>query len=265
MKRCFAALVFLLLAPSLPAQEAPRGPWKATGHKGAVSAGGREAVEAGIALLKAGGNAADAAVATILALSVTDSGAFCFGGEVPVLVYNARRRSVEVLAGQGAAPRLATRDYFAYKGGIPARGIEPAAVPATLDVCLTALERHGTKTFADVVAPTLRLLDQKKKDWHADLARTLRRLVEAEKASSSDRSTPGAATTAACSATPTWPPTSPASRTPRRSSTAATPSASAAPGRRAPACSSRSACWKASTLGRWATTNPMPSTSPSRR
>ena len=40
---------------------------------GAVAAGGRVSVEAGLAVLKAGGNAADAAVATILALSVTDA------------------------------------------------------------------------------------------------------------------------------------------------------------------------------------------------
>jgi len=41
---------------------------------------------AAIDMLRAGGNAMDAAVATILALSVTDSVAFCFGGEVPILV-----------------------------------------------------------------------------------------------------------------------------------------------------------------------------------
>src|SRR5262249_14670938 len=62
--------------------------WKASGKRGAVCAGGQAAVDAGITLLKAGGNAADAAVATILALSVTDNTAFCFGGEVPILIYN---------------------------------------------------------------------------------------------------------------------------------------------------------------------------------
>src|SRR5436305_1890336 len=85
------------------------------------------------------GSVADAAVATILALSVTDARSFCFGGEVPIMVFDARRQVIEVLSGQGAAPRLATRDYFAKRGGIPARGVEPAAVPAALDACLTAL------------------------------------------------------------------------------------------------------------------------------
>ena len=167
--------------------ERDAGGWKASGTQGAVVAGGSAAVEAGVEVLKAGGNAADAAVATILALSVTDATSFCFGGEVPIMVYDARRGVVEVLAGQGTAPRLATLDAFRERGGIPAKGIEAAAVPAALDACLTALGRFGTRTFAEAVAPTLRLLDAHEKDWHADLAATLRSLVAAEAASPGDR------------------------------------------------------------------------------
>jgi gamma-glutamyltranspeptidase/glutathione hydrolase len=152
-----------------------------------VVAGGQGAVEAGTEILQKGGNAADAAAATILALSVTDSGSFCFGGEVPILIYDAQRRIVAVLSGQGAAPQLATRDYFAKKGGIPGRGVEAAAVPAAPDACLTLLDRFGTMTFADVARPTLRLLDRREKEWHADLAKTLRQLIEAEKGSPTDR------------------------------------------------------------------------------
>ena len=197
-----AAITGLLLAIAAvhaPAQEpvaagiaesdrAPDGgTWRAEGTHGAVAAGGRESVEAGLELLKDGGNAADAAVATILALSVTDARSFCFGGEVPLLVYDADRRVVEVVCGQGTAPRLATRAYFAGRGGIPASGPEAAAVPAALDACLTALDRYGTRTFAEVAAPALRILDRRERDWHADLAVTLRRLVAAEHGSPADR------------------------------------------------------------------------------
>ncbi|HXG12358.1 MAG TPA: gamma-glutamyltransferase [Gemmataceae bacterium] len=161
--------------------------WQASGNRGAVVAGGQEAVEAGLAALRSGGNAADAAATTLLALTVTDAHQFCFGGEVPILVYDARRGVVEVLAGQGTAPRLATADYFRQKGGIPGRGIEAATVPATLDACLTLLDRYGTRTFAEAAAPTLAILERKEYPWHADLARTLRRLIEAEKESGSDR------------------------------------------------------------------------------
>ena len=191
-----AALGFGLSGPVSTAQPGadsqPQQPqatnWKASGKRGAVAAGGQGAVDAGMSILKDGGNAIDAGVATILALSVTDSGSFCFGGEVPIVVYDAKRDVVEVLCGQGTAPRLATQEFFGKReGGIPANGILPAAVPGQLDACLTALERYGTKTFAEVVAPTLKLLDNGRQKWHPDLARTIRRLIEAEKASPKDR------------------------------------------------------------------------------
>ena len=87
-----------------------------------------------------------------------------------------------MIAGQGAAPRLATLDHFKGPGGIPARGIEAAAVPAALDACLTLLDRFGTMTFTQVIAPTQALLRQPARPaaWHADLARTLETLVDAE-------------------------------------------------------------------------------------
>ncbi|MBI2823154.1 MAG: gamma-glutamyltransferase [Planctomycetia bacterium] len=172
---------FLAAAEPLPGSEA-------AGTQGAVAAGGAEAVAAGIEILKAGGNAADAAAATILALSVTDSTGFCFGGEVPIIVYDARRKVVEVLAGQGAAPRLATREYFEKKGGIPAKGIEAAAVPAAFDACITLLDRYGTLRLADVAQPALRLLDRAKAQWHPLLAASLRRLIDAESRGGGDRS-----------------------------------------------------------------------------
>jgi len=161
--------------------------WQASGTQGAVSAGGAEAVAAGIEILQQGGNAADGAVATILALSVEESNQFCFGGEVPILVYDAKREVVEVVAGMGTAPALATREYFAGQGGIPANGVLPAAVPAALDACVTTLDRYGTLRFAEVAAPTLRILDRNAEVWHPLLARTLRRLIDAE-AKSADRS-----------------------------------------------------------------------------
>jgi gamma-glutamyltranspeptidase/glutathione hydrolase len=119
-----------------------------------------------------------------LVLSVSDSGNFCFGGEVPIMVYDARRKVVEVLSGQGAAPRLATLDYFQrHKGGhIPAGG-DPttAAIPAALDACLTALDRYGTLSFAEVAQPMQRLLRQSNTGWKADLSKTIGQLIEAEK------------------------------------------------------------------------------------
>src|SRR5437868_1623740 len=88
------ALHHALSAAEPPTKPDPE-PWHVTGTHGAVAAGGKGAVEAGMTVLRGGSNAADAAAGTILALSATDSKAFCFGGEVPILVYDARRKVVE--------------------------------------------------------------------------------------------------------------------------------------------------------------------------
>ncbi len=156
------------------------GKWHDSGRHGAVVAGGAEAVDVGLAMLRNGGNATDSAVATILALSVTDSGNFCFGGELAIIVYDARHQRIETISGQGAAPKLATRELFT-TGGIPRSGVRAATVPAVLDACTTMLARYGTKTFSEVAQPTIDLLAGRQEKWHADLKRTLERLVEAEK------------------------------------------------------------------------------------
>ncbi|MFC1719243.1 gamma-glutamyltransferase, partial [Candidatus Poribacteria bacterium] len=69
--------------------------WKAVSKTGVVAAGGAKAVAAGIEILSQGGNAADAAAATILALNVTDHGACSIGGEVPVLFFDAQKQQVK--------------------------------------------------------------------------------------------------------------------------------------------------------------------------
>jgi gamma-glutamyltranspeptidase/glutathione hydrolase len=86
---------------------------------------------------------------------VTDSSLFCFGGEVPFLIYDAKRKVTEVVCGQGVAPRLATLAHFAQRGGIPTLGVEAATVPAALDACVTVLDRYGTKRFAECAESTL--------------------------------------------------------------------------------------------------------------
>ena len=184
------ALLLALSTPALPAGEPGSDFWKAAGNEGAVVAGGGEAADAAIDVLRGGGNAVDAAVASLLVLSVTDSASFCFGGEVPIIVYDAQRGVAEVIGAQGVAPRLATLEFFQkHKNGrIPGSG-DPttAAVPGALDGYLAALDRFGTRSFGELAQPALAILDRHEKDWWADLAKTIRRLVEAEKRSPDDR------------------------------------------------------------------------------
>lgn len=175
------ALVIVLVAHFQAHAQEELPTWHAEGNQGAVAAGGRPAAAAGMEILRSGGNAADAAAATIMALGVTDSTLFCLGGEVPIMVYDARRGVVEVIAGQGAAPRLATPEFFRNRpDGIPATGLLSATVPATIDAVATLLERHGTKRFAEITAPTLKLLEMPKEKWHEDLHKTLTAMCRAE-------------------------------------------------------------------------------------
>jgi len=168
----------------------------ASGSKGLVVSGRAAATAAGIRMLEQGGNAADAGAATLLALSVTQVGAFCIGGEVPVLIYDAAKKDVKVLSGQGAAPLDPKAIDWYMKNGIPGSDVRSAAVPAALDLIVTLLRLYGTKSFEDAVQPTLAILDaggptsytdtsdgrriETGRNWQAELAVTFRKLIEAE-------------------------------------------------------------------------------------
>lgn len=161
--------------------------WNAVSSTGAVAAGGAGAVAAGIQILERGGNAADAAAGTILALNVTDHGACSIGGEVPVILYDAGRNEVKTLSGQGRAPLSQGAIDWYMANGIPDRDIKMAPVPSVVDLCTTLLIRYGTRSFEEIVSPTLEILDKGEESWHSRLAATLRRLVEAEQAARGSR------------------------------------------------------------------------------
>jgi gamma-glutamyltranspeptidase/glutathione hydrolase len=156
--------------------------WKASGSGGAVAAGDPRAVEAGLSILREGGNAADAAVATIFALAVTDYGLFAIGGEVPLMIWDAERREVKTLSGVGRAPLDPNAIDWLYENGIPSQGsMKASLVPGAVDLCVTTLRLYGTRSLSEVIAPTLRILETGKETWHPALAVTLGKLVEAEK------------------------------------------------------------------------------------
>ena len=155
--------------------------WNAVSQTGVVAAGGAKAVAAGVEILDHGGNAADAAVATIFALNVTDHGACSIGGEVPLLIFDAKTQQVKALSGQGRAPLSQTAIDWYMKHGIPNGDIKMAPVPAVVDLCITTLQQYGTLSLETVVAPTLAILSAGAEEWHPRLAKTLSRLVDEER------------------------------------------------------------------------------------
>jgi gamma-glutamyltranspeptidase/glutathione hydrolase len=158
---------------------------KIIGKNGAIGSGRAGSEEAGIKMLKAGGNAIDAGVASVFALSVTDHDQFCFGGEVPMLIYSTKQKKVVAISGMGVAPKKASLDMFIGMSTIPGDGILPAAVPSALATCLLALDKFGTMSFADVIEPTIRILEKGGQDWFPRLIKTIDRLIEAENSESS--------------------------------------------------------------------------------
>ncbi|MBI2875856.1 MAG: gamma-glutamyltransferase family protein [Candidatus Tectomicrobia bacterium] len=132
------------------------------GTHGMVTANHYLAALAGFRMLLQGGNAIDAAVAAGLAEGVVDPHMGTLGGEVPLLIYVARERRVVAINGNMTAPRAATIEEFRRRGleKIPGGGLLAAGVPGALDAWITALDRYGTMSLAQVMAPALELAEE---------------------------------------------------------------------------------------------------------
>ncbi len=151
----FVAVVWLAL--SLPSRGAAPAP--AVGIHGMVVAAERHAAEAGAAMLRAGGNAIDAAVATSFAIGVTEPYHSGIGGGGFLLI---RLASGEVVAldARETAPAAASRDMFVASGvakDASRAGPLAVATPGMLAGLALALERYGTKSLAEVMAPAIAL------------------------------------------------------------------------------------------------------------
>ncbi|MEU1617125.1 gamma-glutamyltransferase [Streptomyces sp. NPDC005722] len=134
----------------------------AVGYGGAVSSVDPDASAAGIEVLRRGGNAVDAAVATAAALGVTEPYSSGIGGGGYFVYYDAGQRKVHTIDGRETAPKSATDKLFVENGqplpfndavtsglsvGVP-------GTPATWD---TALRSWGSRSLRDVLRPAERL------------------------------------------------------------------------------------------------------------
>src|SRR5437016_5404633 len=115
------------------------------------------ATAVGMATLEKGGNAFDAAVATAFTLQVVEPHLNGPGGDVPVLVADVKRGTVEVVCGQGPAPSGASIAYYRSLGLdlVPGTGLLAACVPGTFDTWMLLLRDYGTLGLADVLSPAI--------------------------------------------------------------------------------------------------------------
>jgi gamma-glutamyltranspeptidase/glutathione hydrolase len=125
-----------------------------TGTFGMVASTHWLASACGMAVLEAGGNAFDAAVAAGFVLQVVEPHMNGPAGEVPILLWSEADQAVSVVCGQGVAPAAATPEHFADLGlaGIPGTGLLPATVPGAFGGWMLLLERWGTWSVRDVLS-----------------------------------------------------------------------------------------------------------------
>lgn len=115
------------------------------------------AAQAGLDILKAGGNAADAAIATAAMLNVVEPISTGIGGDCFALYWNASTKSVTALNGSGRAPAAASIDGLRSLGysTMPTYTGHAVSVPGTVAGWSDLLERHGHMTLADVLQPAI--------------------------------------------------------------------------------------------------------------
>ena len=126
------------------------------GPSGGVSTGHPLTTAAAFGILLKGGNAFDAGVASLLAGGVLEQDLYSLGGEALVLVYPKKEGKVTSVVGQGWAPHAVDVDWYLSRGKtLMGDGLDPAVVPGALHAALTVLEKWGTMSFEDVVAPAM--------------------------------------------------------------------------------------------------------------
>ncbi len=115
------------------------------------------ATAVGMATLEKGGNAFDAGVATAFTLQVVEPHLNGPGGDVPIIVHDAKRGVTQVICGQGPAPAKATIAHYKAEGleMVPGTGLLAACVPGTFESWMLLLRDYGTLRLRDVLEPAI--------------------------------------------------------------------------------------------------------------
>ncbi|MEH6589948.1 MAG: gamma-glutamyltransferase [Halioglobus sp.] len=132
---------------------------------GMVASPEKLAAEIGVDILKRGGNAVDAAVATGFALAVTYPRAGNLGGGGFMLIHLADKNTQTLIDYREVAPQSASRDMFLNADGSLDRGRayfsrQAAGVPGTVAGMIFALENYGSMSLREVLAPAIRLASE---------------------------------------------------------------------------------------------------------
>ena len=130
--------------------------------RGMVASSQPLATQAGASMLRQGGNAIDAAIATATVLNVVEPMATGIGGDAFALVYMSKNNELKALNASGRAPYAASLETLHNLGyqEMPETGILTVTAPGALDGCCSLLEKYGTMSLAQVLAPAIDLAEQ---------------------------------------------------------------------------------------------------------
>jgi gamma-glutamyltranspeptidase/glutathione hydrolase len=125
------------------------------GPRGAIASEHYLSAQAGMDILKVGGNAFDAAAAATFVEAVVNPHMFTLGGECPMLLYVAAEDRVVAVNGNTMSPARATLAAYVARGLklIPPAGVLAAGVPAAVSALVEVLKRFGTLPLEDIVEP----------------------------------------------------------------------------------------------------------------
>ncbi len=134
-------------------------------RRGMVATSQPLASQAGLGILMAGGNAADAALAAAAVLNVSEPASTGIGGDCFALYYDARKRSVSALNGSGRAPAGLTLDMIERQGlnqdsGLPPEHAHNVTVPGACAGWCDLRDQHGSLPLSAILAPAIRLAEE---------------------------------------------------------------------------------------------------------
>ncbi len=126
-------------------------------RRGMVATSQPLAAQAGLGILQAGGNAADAAIATAAMLNVTEPTSTGIGGDCYALYWDAKSKTVTALNGSGRAGSAATIADLQAQGysEMPSFSGHAVSIPGTVAGWSDLLERHGRMGLAEVLQPAI--------------------------------------------------------------------------------------------------------------
>jgi gamma-glutamyltranspeptidase/glutathione hydrolase len=115
------------------------------------------AAQVGLDILRKGGNAVDAAIAANAAIGLMEPMSCGIGGDLHVLVWDARTNQLHGLNASGRSPYQANREDFAKRGlkEIPLHGPLAWSVPGCVDGWETLRQKFGTMSLAELLAPSI--------------------------------------------------------------------------------------------------------------